>query len=99
MSDAPQSLISSIAPYFGWCVAVRFSIAFADCRRRRTLQTAPIIKSNPASPPYLVVSESVAILAATEDKAQQKPMLHKLLNEGELIMKWNRKIKNKGNAS
>ena len=24
-------------------------------------------------------------------------LLHKLLNEGELIMKWNRKIKNKGN--
>ena len=26
-------------------------------------------------------------------------LLNKLLNEGELIMKWNRKIKNKGNAS
>ncbi|MEG5102774.1 IS630 family transposase, partial [Microcoleus sp. AT13-A5] len=24
-------------------------------------------------------------------------LLHKLLNEGGLIMKWNRKIKNKGN--
>ena len=37
-SDAPQGLISSIAPYFGWCVAVKLSIAFADCRRRRILQ-------------------------------------------------------------
>ncbi|MEG5036392.1 IS630 family transposase, partial [Microcoleus sp. AT3-D2] len=26
-------------------------------------------------------------------------LLHKLLNEGGLIMKWNRKINNKGNAS
>jgi len=25
-------------------------------------------------------------------------LLHKLLNEGELVIKWGRKIKNKGNA-
>ncbi|MDJ0600966.1 MAG: IS630 family transposase, partial [Crocosphaera sp.] len=25
-------------------------------------------------------------------------LLHRLLNEGELIIKWNRKLKNKGNS-
>ena len=25
-------------------------------------------------------------------------LLHKLLNEGELVINWNRKLKNKGNA-
>ncbi|MEG3991289.1 IS630 family transposase, partial [Microcoleus sp. S28C3] len=25
-------------------------------------------------------------------------LLHKLLNEGELVIKWGRKLKNKGNA-
>jgi len=29
---------------------------------------------------------------------QLESLLHKLLNEGELIIKWGRKLKNKGNA-
>ena len=33
-----------------------------------------------------------------ESVEQLEKMLHKLLNEGELIIKWDRKIKNKGNA-
>ena len=34
-----------------------------------------------------------------ESVEKLESLLHKLLNEGGLIMKWNRKIKNKGNAS
>jgi len=33
-----------------------------------------------------------------ESVEELEKLLHKLLNEGELIIKWNRKIKNKGNA-
>ncbi|MEG3843068.1 hypothetical protein QT986_22885, partial [Microcoleus sp. herbarium14] len=33
-----------------------------------------------------------------ESVEQLENLLHKLLNEGELVIKWERKIKNKGNA-
>nr|MDJ0745971.1 IS630 family transposase [Xenococcaceae cyanobacterium MO_167.B27] len=33
-----------------------------------------------------------------ESVEQLEDLLNKLLNEGELIIKWGRKIKNKGNA-
>lgn len=33
-----------------------------------------------------------------ESVEQLESLLHKLLNEGELIIKWGRKLKNKGNA-
>ncbi|CAD5957998.1 Transposase [Planktothrix tepida] len=33
-----------------------------------------------------------------ESVEQLEDLLHKLLNEGELIINWHRKIKNKGNA-
>ena len=33
-----------------------------------------------------------------ESFEKRELLLHKLLNEGELIIKWERKLKNKGNA-
>ncbi len=33
-----------------------------------------------------------------ESVEQLEELLHKLLNEGELVIQWGRKIKNKGNA-
>ena len=38
------------------------------------------------------------VLNLVESVEQLEELLHKLLNEGELIINWSRKIKNKGNA-
>jgi len=43
----------------------------------------------------LIVQSSVSYLFEMTIKLES--LLNKLLNEGELIMKWDRKIKNKGN--
>ena len=58
----------------------------------------PAYRSNAVITTYLPLPEYIAH-KLFKSVTELKKLLEKLLNQGELIIKWGRKIKNKGNAA